>query len=269
MPMQPPKPHPSLAFLAILTGLFFLALTAGFFLQLPWATSLWPWPDGRLSYIFVSSITAAIAVPVLWIGIQGEWGASAGGAFNLCLAFGGMGVHLARLYAREGGDGLLWYAVLFPTFSLFYLGYGLWSASVPVRDPRPMPRPVRVSMGVFSAVLILTGLALVLKYPRVFPWPLKPDSSVMFGWIFLGAAVYFAYGCTRSRWHDAKSQLLGFLAYDLILLPPYLKLFPQVKPGHLTSLAVYTSVLLYSAALAVYYLFLSPRTRSWKIRTGD
>lgn len=46
-------------------GIVFLELTAGFFLQLDWAKELWPWPAGRLSYIFFSSIAAAIAAPMI------------------------------------------------------------------------------------------------------------------------------------------------------------------------------------------------------------
>jgi hypothetical protein len=56
-----------------------LVATGGFYFQMPWATSLWPWPDGRLSYIFIASILAAIVVPVVWITLVGEWGAAAGG----------------------------------------------------------------------------------------------------------------------------------------------------------------------------------------------
>jgi hypothetical protein len=90
--------------------------------------------------------------------------------------------------------------------------------------------------------------------------------SVMFGWVFMGAAVYFAYGALQRDWHDARGQLLGFLAYDLVLIGPFLADFASVPPGHLLSLVIYVLVLVYSGTLAIFYLFVSPRTRSWPIQ---
>ena len=42
--------------------------------------------------------------------------------------------------------------------------------------------------------------------------------------IFLGSAIYFAYGLQRPVWGNAKGQLLGFLAYDLVLIVPFVRL---------------------------------------------
>ena len=61
------------------------------------------------------------------------------------------------------------------------------------------------------------------------------------------------------------SASIAFLAYDLVLIPPYLALFPTVEPEHLTSLRIYMVVLFYSTALAVYYLFINKATRGWGI----
>ena len=69
----------------------------------------------------------------------------------------------------------------------------------------------------------------------------------------------------RPRWYNARGQLLGFLAYDLVLLPPFLGYFETVYEAHRLSLSVYTVVLLYSAVLACYYLFVDRRTRRWRI----
>jgi hypothetical protein len=119
---------------------------------------------------------------------------------------------------------------------------------------------VRISFGIFIASLFLAGGALIFRAP-IFPWLLNPDTSVVFGCIFLGDAFYFLYGLLRPRWHNAMGQLLSFLAYDLVLIVPYLKLFQTVKPEHLLNLGVYVAVLLYSGAIAVYYLFIHPKTR--------
>ena len=101
-----------------------------------------------------------------------------------------------------------------------------------------------------------------MKLP-IFPWALDPKSSVVFGCIFLGDAFYFLYGLFRPRWHNALGQLLSFLAYDLVLIFPFLALFKTVKPEYQLNLIVYVAVLLYSGALAVYYLFINTGTRVW------
>jgi hypothetical protein len=129
-----------------------------------------------------------------------------------------------------------------------------------------MPRLVRISFAIFTIVLLLVGALLVLRRPVVFPWPLKPESSVIFGLIFLGAATYFAIAQRSSKWHSARGQLTGFLAYDLVLIGPFLAHFSAVKPEHRLSLILYVSVLLYSGALAVYYLFIDKITRPWKVQ---
>jgi hypothetical protein len=119
---------------------------------------------------------------------------------------------------------------------------------------------VRISFGFFVLSLLLAGIALILRMP-IFPWDLNPDSSVFFGCIFLGDAFYFIYALLRPRWGNAFGQLLSFLAYDLVLIVPFVQLLGSVKPGHRINLIVYIAVLVYSAGLAVYYLFIHPRTR--------
>jgi len=247
-----------------LFGLVLLAATFGFFFQAAWATPLWPWPDGRLSYVFIASIAAAVMLPLLWLAFVSDWHAAVGGGLNLAVSFAGMTATLAVLLL-SGQRQLLIYLVAFALITLFYLAGSLWAFMLPLRDTRPMPRLIRWSFGFFTVVLVITALALLFKAPAVFPWPLKPESSVMFGWVFLGAAVYFAYGAFQRRWHEARGQLLGFLAYDLVLIGLFLALFPSVAPGHLLSLIIYVLVIVYSGGLAVYYLFIDPRTRGWQI----
>jgi hypothetical protein len=83
---------------------------------------------------------------------------------------------------------------------------------------------------------------------------------VMFGLVYLGAAVYFIHGFLRPRWHNAAGQLAGFLAYDLVLLAPFLNHFKVARGGELASLIIYTTFLVYSGALGIYYLFLHDKT---------
>jgi len=88
------------------------------------------------------------------------------------------------------------------------------------------------------------------------------------GWLFLGSAVYFGWGWLRPGWHNARGQLIAFLAYDLVLFPRYVLMFSTVNPEHLPSLVAYVAVLTYSSLLSIYYLFIDARTRGWAIRAA-
>jgi hypothetical protein len=104
---------------------------------------------------------------------------------------------------------------------------------------------------------------MVLKTPNILPWPLTAELSVVIGWMYLGAAAYFAYALLRPGWANTAGQLAGFLAYDVVLIVPFLQRLSTVPPEFQASQIVYTAVVVYSGLLAAYYLFLSPRTRIW------
>ena len=248
-------------------GVLVLAMGLGFAFQVPAATITWPWPDGRLSHLFIGSILAAVSAAMFWIGWTGEWGALPAGTLNVLVIAATTAVYFFYLSANgrpelrlHGIAGILSAIVSAVTF--------LWSQKIPLTDERPTPRLVRISFGVFTAALFLGGGALVLQVP-VFPWDVKPDSSVVFGCIFLGDAFYFLYGLLKPRWHNAHGQLLSFLAYDLVLIFPFLMLFKTVKPEHMLSLTIYTAILVYSGALAIYYLFIHKQTRKWLVFTSN
>jgi hypothetical protein len=246
----------ALAALSVILGI-------GFYVQLSWATSLWPWPDSYLSYVFLSSYATAIAGGVLWVALSGSLGAARGGAINLGVATAGMAVF--SFQAAQSNQAVLplaiFCAVALASFAIFY-----WLIRrAPIQDTRPTPPLVRVSFIVFAVVLVIVGVALILKAPTIFPWSLRAETSVIIGWAFLGAACYFLYGALRARWDNAGGQLLGFLGYDLILIVPFLRHFANVPPGHLLSLIIYVLVLVYSGALAIYYLFINRSTRRWAV----
>jgi hypothetical protein len=241
-------------------GLASLVLTAGFFWRWDWATELWPWPDTRLSFVFLASIVAAIALPALWIGLSGELRAIEAGALDLAVTYAGMVAYVLTLLGDPGQPELGGYVAAFAALGLFSLAAYLWSRRIPRRDPRPMPTPVRISFAVLACALIGFGTALLFG-AEVFPWQLSDESSVMFGLIYLGAAVYFLHGIARPSWSNAAGQLIGFLAYDLVLIGPFLGHFDDASGGQLTSLWIYTAVVVYTACLATYYLFLHRETR--------
>jgi hypothetical protein len=128
---------------------------------------------------------------------------------------------------------------------------------------RPAPRLVRWSFLVFVVALLVVGGRLVWKQPNVIPWTITPELSVVAGWIFLGAAAYFVYALLRPCWVNSAGQLAGFLAYDAILIVPFLTRLPTVAPEHRAGLIVYTLVVTYSGLMALYYLLIHPATRVW------
>lgn len=244
----------------LLGGLVILGLAIGFIYQLPFATLLWPWPDGHLSYLFVGSILAAVSAAALWIGWTGELGALPAGSLNVFVIAGGCAIYFFQMVeARPELLGPAWMSIGFALLSGLTF---LWSRRISLSESLPTPLPVRVSFGIFVASLLFAGTALILEQP-VFPWKLNPDSSVIFGSIFIGDAFYFLHALFKPRWRNAAGQLLSFLAYDLVLIVPFLRLFGTVEPALRLNLIVYVIVLIFSAALAAYYLFLNPGTRDW------
>lgn len=251
---------------AVVAAFGLLALALGLGLRAEWATALWPWTTGRLTFLFLSSIAAAIAVPFLWVAWAEEWGAMRGSAlFPLLTSAGTAAYLLGEPSAGAAGQRLAGMAAVGALFSLAMVLVGRRFA---LRDGRRQPLLVRISFAVFALVLILAGGALVLGRPNVMPWPIDRPGGVICGWVFLGAATGYLYGLLSPAWHNARGPLLGFLVYDLILLPPLLAHFEKVKPEHRTSLVVYVAVLLYSGALAAYQLFFARATRSWRAAPG-
>ncbi len=240
--------------------LILFVLVSGFLAQVPWVTGLWPWPLKPLSYIFIASILAAIAVPVLWIAVSGEAAAIRAGALDLAVMYGGMFVYVLTLIGNPHEPRLWPYALAFGLAAAGSAGAFLFARPIPWADPRSMPQPVRLSFGAFAMILIGAGVALVL-HASIFPWQLGQETSVMFGLIFLGAATYFVYGALDPHWGNAVGQLAGFLAYDLVLLAPFLEHFGTAQGGSLVSLIIYVAFLVYSGTLASYYLFASNATR--------
>lgn len=242
-------------------GLLALLFAVGFFLQAQWATTTWPVPSGRLSNIFVSSILAAIGTPVVWIALSTEMRAMAGGAINLLITGVAILVAAGVFWRRGGSAALLHFAGSGFFLAVLCAGLLLYSRRFAFLDTRPTPWPVRLSFAGFAVALALTGGALVLVRPNIFPWPLSAENSIFYGGIFLGAMCYFLYGVIYPCWGNAKGQLLGFLAYDLILIVPFVRHFASVPQEKFLSLTIYTAVVSYSGLLALFYLFVFPPTR--------
>jgi hypothetical protein len=240
-------------------------LAIAFLLQMPFAIQLWPIPDTTpMSFIFVSSIIAAACASTLWCLLAREDGALAGIALDYIAIFITLSVFALQMFSSSGNNGLIVFALM--CMSAIVVGLYLLriTINVPIRDQRPLPLLVKGSFAVFIIALILVGGALILRTPNILPWSVTADLGVIFGWMFLGAAGYFAYSLLRPSWHNAVGQLAGFLAYDVILIVPFLQRLPTIAPELRTSLIIYLIVVTYSGLLAIYYLFINPATRIWR-----
>lgn len=258
--------HRTIRALLVIIGIALLGFSAGFFLQQPWAVQAWPWQDKSLSFAFVAAMQAAIAAAVFWIAITGELAAIAAGALNLLVMMSGLAIYLGQQAVATGEPIFLIYTMACGLFAVLNLWFLLWARRLPLRDRRPLPGPVRYSYIIFIIALAAVGTALVLQMPHVLPWVVEAPTSVVLGWMFLGDAFYFLYpflqfGWAGARWHGAAAQLWSFLAYDLVLLGPFLLRFSTIAAEYRNSLIVYTLILLYSGFLAIYYLLIHRSTR--------
>ncbi|MDX2139032.1 MAG: hypothetical protein SF123_13165 [Chloroflexota bacterium] len=237
-----------------------LVLALGYIFQAPFAIQLWPLPySNPTTYLFIGSIYAAAVASTLWCLWSREDGAIAGVALDYVAIFLPVGIFVLQI--SGGRMAQVTFAMVAMAGALFGLALVAWSIRLPIRDPRPMPRLVRWSFGVFVIALVIVGGQMVLKMPNVLPWNVNTVGQVIYGWMFIGAAAYFAYGVLRPSWHNAAGQLAGFLAYDVVLIIPFLLLLPTIDADKLPNLIIYLTVLIYSGLLAIYYLFINPQTR--------
>jgi hypothetical protein len=248
-------------FLLLVSAAQFLAAIV-FFLQLPFVVGLWPFPGSTpLTFMFVASIFAAAAASTAWVAISQQYGALAGIGLDYVAILAPLSVFALQLGASSSNPALIAFGIIGILWALFGAGLLRWSVRMPLDRSRPLPNLVRASFALFVAALLIVSALLLVKTPGVIPWKITPDLSVVIGWMFFGAATYFIYGLLRPSWLNAAGQLIGFMAYDAVLVVPFLTRLSSTAPETRLGLIVYTAVVLYSGVLAIYYLFISKPTR--------
>jgi hypothetical protein len=239
-----------------------IIVAIGFFAQMSWTSVFWPFDyTENLSFIFMASIAGAAAASTLWCLYTREDAGFAGIGLDYIAIFGPLAVLSIQKYSRIPDKDL----ILLIVAGFAGVGFGLvlffWSRRIPFHQTQPTPRPVRIAFGIFIVALLLVGTALALKTDNIMPWRLGDEASILYGWFFLGAALYFVYGLIYPVWGNAGGQLAGFLVYDLVLIIPFLLHFQTVRPELTINLVIYIIVLISSGLVAAYYLFINPATR--------
>ncbi len=191
------------------------------------------------------------------------WMRLAGSGIDYAFILAPVAVLSFQLGLRGGEARMLGYGVACVLGVLFGLALLAWSLRQPLDRSRPVPGLVRWSFVIFVIALLVVSTRLILKIPNSLPWTITPELSVVIGWMFLGAAAYFVYGLLRPSWANAGGQMAGFLAYDVVLIVPFLQRLPTVAPEFRLGLIIYTVVVTYSGLLAFYFLFLHRATRLW------
>jgi hypothetical protein len=238
------------------------ALALGFVLHVGAVTDLWPFEGtSPLSETFIGSILLAAAASTGWCVLHRWDRGLVGVALDYLAILVPLTVMTGWRYAEDPAGDLLGFGVM----CLVALAFGVlllrWARSQQWRDDRPTPRLVVASFAVFVGMLTVVAALLVLRVERVMPWSITADLSTLFGFMFLGAAVYFAYGIAVRRWENAGAQLAGFLAYDAVLVGPFLDRLRSIPPELERSLWIYLTVVVLSGLLATWYLLLDRRTR--------
>jgi hypothetical protein len=241
---------------------FFFAIV--FFFQLPLAENVWPFEGTTpLTYIFIASIFAAAAASTLWATASRNYGALVGISLDYLAILTPLSIFAFQVSARTNDQQVAGFGVACAIGVVFGLVLLFWSIRIPMELTIPLPLLVRWSFIVFIVALLIVSVRLLLQVPNAIPWRVTPELSVVIGWIFFGAAIYFFYTLLRPGWVNAAGQLSGFLAYDVVLILPFIERLPTVAPEHRIGLIIYTLVVTYSGLLSLYYLFIHRPTRIW------
>jgi hypothetical protein len=244
----------------VAVGVLQLILAAGFFFRQSWATSLWPVPDTPLSYAFIAAILAGGAAPLIWIGLSEQWAGLAGYGLSFGIMYAGMALTAVFFSLRMQRPALVWFALVVGAAAA--LGIILFFRTRhTARASKSTPQIVRLAFIAEVLVLAGAGVLLLLQVPNTLPWNLSSESSVLYGWVFLGLAFYYLYAVLKPHRIHALGPLLGFLVYDMVLFSPLFARFGNLQPEHILGQVAASFIIIVSAVLGVYYLFVNPATR--------
>ena len=238
-----------------------LVLGLGFLFKTDWAVALWPVKEGPLSYLFISSIILAQAVALGWTAYSLELNFARAGVAGFAAMNAGF-VLFAIAHFRQAPSLMLGWIVVcglmfLGSMTLFFIG-----GRYPKVDRRPVPGLVTWSFLILTLALAVATVMLLTRAKIVFPWPLKPETSLLFGMFYFASIAYFFDAWLRPGMGNCLGQLAAFFVYDIVLIPRYLAHWPKTQGGFRISLAIYLAVLFWSALLAIWIWLQYARKKS-------
>jgi hypothetical protein len=260
--------------IALMLAILLLAASVASYARVESARDVWPWRDQAMTDRFVAAYLVAFAGSLLWVVVTGELAAFAGIAVTVGVNALGMAIYLGYKATLGGSGGLTLHVLamigLLGVAVLVFRRFG----SLKPKRLIATPKPIMIGMVVYPIVLLSAAVRLILQQRNVFPWDPRPEWSTIIGLGLVGSAAFFAYGAFRTGWTHAGAQFAGFLAYDLVLIFPYVRMLREgdgssgsslygssgstVNEGPLTLFLVAIGT---SALLAVWYLFIDRETR--------
>lgn len=192
-----------------------IIILAGVLLLLAGVSCMWgafaPWYTSFL----IGATLFAYSIATLWVGLARSYHALVGGGLSFVLTFGG-----AALYSLKTGGG--WYGQLFLYMAILSLWIYFFGLTLPRKKEEKLPFAARLLFGVIMTLALLEGIYLIVPLPFKFAWLLQPQHAILYGWMLIGGALYFAWVLYRPTWENGYPALYALLAYDLVLLGPAL-----------------------------------------------
>jgi hypothetical protein len=236
-----------------------LLLGLGFIVNLPQVTAGWPFPVTRLTHLFLAAVSFAFAAPVLWAAWTWDFAGVAGVGLTVAVSYALFSLIIVTLIGPNQG---IWLNLVL-AIAVALIGFGgfVFGANREPKDRRVTPMWVRALFGVFAALLILSGGAMMLRVANILPWAVDPESAQLVGALFVGNSAIFLWAIARPVWTHATAAWLAFIVYDIFLVLPLVTHLSDVLPEHTLGLWLYLGVLVVSFVGGVYALFIDPKTR--------
>lgn len=212
--------------IVFIVGLLFLLLGMVFMWGISQFSTFW-----MNVYLFGATLMA-YAIPLLWVGITRSYKALAGGGLSLLATFGAIGLYLLRLHI----EGLIHIGEISLAIALL----GLWFLIVGIKIAHSKKDRLPVStqwlMALMLTIALIQGLFLIVPLPTHFPWMLSNELSVIYGWVLIGASLFFGWTLFEPVWENGYPLLYAILVYDALLIGPFISLLSPASKGTIVPL---------------------------------
>ena len=130
------------------------------------------------------------------------------------------------------------------SFGIMYAGMGISALLFYLRDRNP----ALVWFAFVMGVLAVAG-GIIFMRTRPIAENRQPTPQIVI------------YAVLNRQWIHALGPLVGFLVYDLVLFSPLFARFGNLQPEHIRGQVAASVIIIFSAALGIYYLFVNSATR--------